>query len=292
MPAGARERFNTPMIRPATVTLTLAALTSLAACSATAKGGAPDTTFGSTLAFPPATIGIDGLPEPLTLGTLPELPPAPTDPDASVPPTTVATGPGAPPIQPGTVAEYVDGNRVLVIGDSILASTAPRYQGLLCSVLNDDFGWSVEVHAETGQHIEYATTVLDDRLDSRGLDGFDAVVVMLGNNYRGDYDDFTQRLEALIERLSPRPIVLFTLTERHADHPRINEYIGWRTYFHPNVIVVDWAQFSAAEPDKLLAGDGLHLSDTGRGRIVMFAAAALGPAPATVGRPTCVEHVS
>ena len=278
------------MSRPVAVTL---ALLALAGCSATAQGDSPDTTAGTnSIGAPPATIGIDGLPEPLTLGSYPELPPAPTDPGASVPPTTQpATGPGSPAIEPGTVADHVDGNRLLVIGDSILASTAPRYSGVLCSVLNGDFGWSVELHAETGQHIEFADTVLDDRLESPGLSGFDAVAVMLGNNYRGNYDEFTQRLEALLERMAPRPVVLFTLTERVPDHERINEYIRWRTYFHPNVIVVDWAQFTAAEPDKLLAGDGLHLSDEGRGRNVMIAAAALGHAPDTVGRPTCVEHV-
>lgn len=279
------------MSRRVAVTL---AVVALAGCSATAQGDSPDTTSGATsIATPPATIGIDGLPEPLTSGSWPELPPAPTDPDNSSPPTTDAEpdGPGGPAIEPGTVGEQADGNRVLVIGDSILASTAPRYEGVMCDVLNNDFGWSIDLHAETGQHIEFATTVLDDRLDPPGLAAFDAVVMMLGNNYRGDYDDFTQKLEALIERISPRPIVLFTLTEREPDHTRINEYIRWRTYFHPNVIVVDWAEFTAAEPDRLLAGDGLHLSDEGRGRIVMFTAAALGEAPDTIGRPTCVEHV-
>lgn len=261
------------------------------ACSTTAQTAAPPS---PAVAADGGTVPLDGLPETLTAGSLAPVPTVEPEPDDTAPPTTSATTqhrPGDPSIEAGTVADYVDGNRVLVIGDSIMASTARRFSGIMCDVLNDEFGWSVETHAEIGQHLEFADTVLDERLGPLGLAGFDAVVVMLGNNYRGDYDEFTQGLEALIERLSPMPIVLFTLTERHADHPAINDYIGWRPYFHANVIVVDWAQFTAAEPDRLLAGDGLHLSDEGRGRLVIFTAAALGPAPDTIGRPTCVENV-
>ncbi|HWL41723.1 MAG TPA: SGNH/GDSL hydrolase family protein [Ilumatobacter sp.] len=277
------------MIRPIATVLALVALAS--GCSATARGDSPGTTPGGVTA---ATIGIDGLPEPLTAGSLPGLPPVATEPADTVPPTTgpvIGTEPGDPPIESGTVGQLVDGNRLLIIGDSIFASTASRFEGVLCAVLADSFGWSVEIHAETGQHIEFATTVLDDRLDAFGLAGFDAVAVMLGNNYRGNYDEFTQQLEALLDRIAPRPTVLFTLTEKQPDHARLNDYIRWRTYFHPNVIVVDWAELTADEPQRLLAGDGLHLSDEGRGRLVMFTAAALGEAPDTIGRPACVEHV-
>ncbi len=280
-------RFNTRMSRSVVAVLALAALG--AGCSATARGDAPDTTH---LTGPLATIPIDGLPEPLSRGSLAPVPTAPAPPTSAPPSTAAELDPGDPALEPGTVGEHVTGNRLLVIGDSLIASTAPQFQGVLCSVLNTNFGWAVEVHAETGQHIEFADTVLHDRLDPPGVGGFDAVAVMLGNNYRGDYDEYTHRLEALIERLAPMPTVVFTLTERQPDHARLNEYIRWRTYFHPNVIVIDWAEFTAAEPDKLLAGDGLHLSDEGRGRLVMFLAAALGPAPDALGRPTCVEHVS
>lgn len=264
-----------------------------AACSEPAPAAGPP----SSPTSPPGTIPLDGLPEPLTSDTLPPVPPVPTTPDDAATSTVPATGPaigtepGDPAIEPGAVGELVAGRDVLVIGDSILASTAPRFGGLLCEVLNESFGWSVEIHAETGQAVEFGELVLDERLEPPGLEGFDAVVVMLGNNYRGNYDEYTLQLEALLERLAPRPTVLYTLTETTPDHTRINEYIRWRSYFHPNVIVVDWAEYTAAEPDRLLAADGLHPSDEGRGRLALFTAAALGPAPDTVGRPTCVEHV-
>ena len=283
------------MSRPAAIATVVGALCLVgAACSEPAPAAGPP----SPPTSPPGTIPLDGLPEPLTLGSLPPVPTAPGDTAPSTAPVSapstapgIGTEPGDPPIEPGTVGELVDGPNVLVIGDSILASTAPSFGGLLCQVLNDSFGWSVEIHAETGQAVEFGELVLDARLDPPGLDGFDVAAVMLGNNYRGNYDDYTTQLEALLERLAPRPTVLYTLTETTPDHARINEYIRWRSYFHPNVVVVDWAQHTAAEPDTLLAGDGLHPTPEGRGRLALFTAAALGPAPDTIGRPTCVEHV-
>lgn len=284
-----RRVVSAPRLRRAPILAVVAALGMFAAaCSEPAPAAGPP----SPPANPPGTLGLDGLPEPLTAVTIPSVPTLPTV--SSAPPTTepgIGTEPGDPPIEPGTVGELVEGNRLLVIGDSILASTTTRFGGLLCSVLNESFGWSVEIHAETGRHIEFSDTVLDERLDPPGLAAFDVAAVMLGNNYRGDYDEFTTRLEALVERLAPMPTILYTLTERHPDHSRINEYIRWRSYFHPNVIVVDWGRYTGDEPERLLAGDRLHLTEEGRGRLVMFTAAALGQAPDTIGRPTCVEHV-
>lgn len=286
-----RVRFA-PAALPAPVIATIAVLSLVgAACSEPAPAAGPP----SPPTTPPGTLPLDGLPEPLTGVSAAPLPTRPTD--TSVAPTTepgeptISTEPGDPPIEPGAVGGLVDGNRLLLIGDSIMASTSERFGGVLCDVLNDSFGWSVEIHAETGRHIEFSDTVLRERLDPPGLAGFDAAAVMLGNNYRGNYDEYTMRLEALIEQLEPMPTILYTLTERHPDHARINEFIRWRSYFHPNVIVIDWARYTGDEPDRLLAGDGLHLTDEGRGRLVMFTAAALGQAPDTIGRPTCIEHV-
>ena len=55
----------------------------------------------------------------------------------------------------GPVGRLVDGNRLLVIGDSIMASTTERYGGAMCSRLVP-MGWAVEIDAESGQHIEFA----------------------------------------------------------------------------------------------------------------------------------------
>ena len=92
---------------------------------------------------------------------------------------------------------------MLVIGDSILASISERYGGQLCDRLVPR-GWAVEVDAEVGRFIEFGRRVLDRRLDA----GWDAAVVMLGNNYGGDPEAFGRELDALLDELAPMPVVL------------------------------------------------------------------------------------
>ena len=45
------------------------------------------------------------------------------------------------------IADRVNGNRLLVIGDSIMAGTASRFGGELCDALVPD-GWAVQIEAE------------------------------------------------------------------------------------------------------------------------------------------------
>lgn len=256
----------------------------LAACGSTAQTAGPVST--RTL----GTLPVGVLPEELSSAGL--VAPPTLAPDDTTPVTTPGTldlTPGSPPIEPGQVGPYTQGNLVVLIGDSVLASTAPRFEGKMCAAL-EQFGWSAEIAAATGRHVEYGAEVLDARARDGDPD-FDVAAVMLGNNYRGDYDAFTVAYDALLDRLAPRPTIVYTLTENHPDHARINDWLRWRSYFHPNVVVVDWAQATAADR-ALLAGDGLHLSAAGRDRLALLTVAALGEAPAVLGRPTCVDNAS
>lgn len=269
--------------------LAVAAAFVLSGCGEDAGAATPTTTQ-----VPLGTVALDGLPEALSTGTLPVPPTLAPDPANTEPPPTseplLDLEPGSRPISPSEVGRYVTGNRLLMLGDSILASTAPTFGGPMCSALNQ-FGWTTEIVAATGRHVEYGEEVLDFR-EAAGDADFDVAAVMLGNNYRGDYDAFTAAYDRLLDRLAPRPTLVYTLTEKHPDHSRINDWLRWRSYFHPNVVVVEWAAPTAAEPERLLAGDRLHLSDEGRGRLAMFTAAALGEAPPALGIPTCADTVS
>ncbi len=62
------------------------------------------------------------------------------------------------------VGDEVIDNRLLVIGDSIMASTATRYSGLMCDELVP-LGWAVEVEAEPSRFIDFGNRVLDQTLD-------------------------------------------------------------------------------------------------------------------------------
>ncbi len=62
--------------------------------------------------------------------------------------------------------ELVDDARVLMIGDSIMASTSSRYGGEMCKELVPR-GWDVEMDAESGRFVDFGDRVLDSRLDCR-----------------------------------------------------------------------------------------------------------------------------
>ena len=115
---------------------------------------------------------------------------------AAPPPTTTTDRTRCERLEP--VGRLVDGNRVLVIGDSILASISDRHGGQLCDRLVPR-GWAVEVDAETGQHVEYGRQVLRRRLG----EGWDAAVVMLGNNYGGDPVAYGAELDRPARRARP-----------------------------------------------------------------------------------------
>jgi lysophospholipase L1-like esterase len=241
----------------------------LAACgSGEAASPEPDSTVG----------GVGALPS--------ELPPRPTAP-VTVPATseptettddppseTTSSTPGPEEERVLPVGRLVDGNRVLVIGDSILASISDRHGGQLCDRLVPR-GWEVEVNAQTGQHIEYGRQVLRRRLDA----GWDAAVVMLGSNYGEDPVFYGAELNRLIEDLAPRPVVLVNVTEFKQDRAEVNYLINLAADAHDNVRVVDWAS-RTRDSDEFVGDDGLHLSELGREELARMIATALGRAPA------------
>ena len=95
------------------------------------------------------------------VGVLPSTVVPDPEPVISVPVTRPVT-------EEGTTAELVGDkvidNRLLVIGDSIMASTATRYSGLMCDSLVP-LGWAVEVEAEPSRFIDFGNRVLDRVLD-------------------------------------------------------------------------------------------------------------------------------
>jgi len=174
----------------------------------------------------------------------------------------------------GPVADRVGGNRLLVIGDSIKASTSRRYGGEMCATLVP-LGWEVEVNAEVGRFVDFGNRVVRNRLDpDNGLD-WDAAVISLGTNFGGDLTAYRQELERLVETLEPRPVVLLTVTEFRPDRIGVNEVIIDMMRVYPHVQVLDWAGISAEDPS-LIQPDRIHLTAKGRERITSEIAAVLG----------------
>ena len=235
------------------ITLLLCCVASLTACGATAASDASV----------PATLPIGELPS--------SLPPDPNAPAGTLRPTT--TLPRADQI--GAIAP---GNRVIVIGDSVVASTSKRYSNDMCKALVP-LGWQVELDAETGRFVEFGAKVLDQRLSA----GWDASVILLGNNYIQNQDGYRQQLDRLVRRLSPDPVVLLTVTEFVSTRRAVNAVIREMADKYPNVTIVDWAT-TTAEDRTLTGGDGLHLTPSGRKALAANVALALGEAPEQPGK--------
>ena len=168
------------------------------------------------------------------------------------------------------------GNRLLVIGDSILAGTASRYGGALCSAVVP-LGWRVAVEAEAGQLVGFGRTVLRDRI----YEGWDAAVVFLGTNYGGSKENYERDLTRIVESLAPRPTLLLTATLFRDSMQQVNEVIRVVASRSTHVSVLDWG--TASVQPGLLNKDRVHPTNAGRAVLVSSIAAALGTAPETPG---------
>ena len=179
------------------------------------------------------------------------------------------------------VGARVDGNRVLVLGDSVTASTSRRYSNDMCEALVP-LGWQVEVEAESGRQVDFGVRVLKDLMS----DGWDAAVVLLGNNYNGDIDDFQAQMQQIVTLMAPRPVVLLTVSEFSRSRVTVNQRILDIASRNTNVLLVDWAAITASIRS-LTGGDRLHLTLSGRTALANSIASAMGPAPVAPG--ACLE---
>ena len=234
----------------------------LVACSAAAS--APDESHDPTV----QGVGILPVSNPVDEG------PVATEVDTVPPsePTTTLT-----PVP--AIGTLVTGNRLIMIGDSITASAAKRYGGEFCNTLVP-LGWEVEVDAEPSRFVDFGNSVLDKRLSAK----WDAAYVFLGSNYLGDQLAYRKQLEKIVQRLSPMPVVLLTVTLFEDSRQEVNDAITLVSAEFPNVHVLDWGSIAAADAPTVLRGDGLHLTNDGRAVLASTVAGVMGPAPAEPGK--------
>ena len=240
----------------------------LTGCAAAAAE--PDVPASAT----PATVGAVGVLPPLITSEVAATAPPTRQPEVS----TVDTA-------ADVITVTAAGNRVLMIGDSILASTSRRYSNDMCSALVP-LGWQVAVEAEVSRQISFGQAVLDARLRA----GWDVGVVFLGTNYNGDEQDYLRRLNDIVTDFGEVPVVLVTVAARR-DSDQVNATIRAMTDVYPNVSVVDWEQMATADPN-LLLDDGIHPTTAGREVLATAMADRLGTASVVIGEPgTCLSSV-
>lgn len=257
--------------RPSIVALVALSLT-LAAC-ATIEGNATESTVA--VGAPVSTIA--------GVGVLPDTVPANREPLVMVPPPVNDDGTTA-----DLVGEIVAGNRILIIGDSIMASTSSRYGGQMCDALVP-LGWEVAVEAEPSRFIDFGNRVLDKLLVRNPPPGDDwnAAVVFLGSNYGGDQAKYEAELRMILDRLAPRPTLLFTVTEYRSNYTEVNDVVRRLGSEYDNVTVIDWQ--AIAKTPGVLSSDRLHPTETGREVIAQAVAGALGPV--SIGDGACLKSV-
>ena len=155
------------------------------------------------------------------------------------------------------IGPQIKGNRVLMIGDSILASTSSRYNNEMCNTLTK-LGWQVAVEAQAGEFIGFGAKVLGRRWE----EGWDTAVVFLGTNNDGDMVDYEQKLREMFDVLSQNPFVVLTTAEFRPKQLQINEIIKRVADEYGNVTVLDWA--AVTRNNGLIGTDGVHLTADGR----------------------------
>jgi len=179
-------------------------------------------------------------------------------------------------LEGATLGSKAAGNRLLVIGDSILSGTASRYGGALCAAVVP-LGWRVAVEAEAGQMVGFGRTVLRDRIN----EGWDAAVIFLGTNFGGSKENYERDLTRIVESLAPRPTLLLTATLYRDTMQQVNEVIRVVASKNSNTSILDWG--TASVQPGLLNKDRVHPTNAGRAVLVSSITAALGTAPTGPG---------
>lgn len=180
----------------------------------------------------------------------------------------------------GPIGGRVDGNRVLLVGDSILTSTAKRYSNETCEAL-EPLGWQVSVEAEPGRFASFGVEVLERRIGAI----WDVVVIYLGTNYDGNEESLRRQFDRMFEITKGVETVVFT-TGVFRDAQRIvNRVIRDSAAEFDHVHVLDWSKVAGL--DGITVRDKVHLTEIGRAALAQTLARALDYAP--FREPSCLD---
>lgn len=194
---------------------------------------------------------------------------------ATLPPD-IAADVSIPALNGAMLGAVAKGNRLLMIGDSILSSIAKRYGNEACSLLVPQ-GWNVALEAEAGQFAEFGMDVLNKRWD----EGWDAVLLELGTNYDGNKDRYRRAMDKIFATIGETPVIVMNTTVFRDKQKEVNAIIDELVAAHPNATLLDWAAISAVR--SVRGGDGIHPSPAGRVVLATAIARAAGVAPTKPG---------
>ena len=159
------------------------------------------------------------------------------------------TGAGGEAVTPSATPDPAPlGASVTVLGDSVALGAADSLQQALPGAVVD---------AEVGRQFWSAPAVIEE-LAAAGALG-DIVVIHLGAN-----GPFTgEQFEAVIDALGGRTVLFVTITVPRRWETEVNEALANRAQELPGTALIDWHGASAGTVE-YFAGDGVHLTATGR----------------------------
>lgn len=172
----------------------------------------------------------------------------------------------------GPLGAQVEGNRVLIIGDSIVASTARRYGNEMCDTLKP-LGWQVAVEAEPGRFAEFGVRVLEARRSAI----WDVVIIYLGTNYDGNSSSLRRNFEKMFDLSRDSATLVLTTGEFRTAQREVNETIVDVAAEYDHVQVLDWSPVMALRG--MTIRDRIHLTPTGRAILAQAIGRALDYAP-------------
>jgi hypothetical protein len=174
-----------------------------------------------------------------------------------------------------TPSAVVHGNRVLVIGDSIMLQSRDDVQGALSAA-----GWQPTVFAKGGTNVAYwirPAATLVARLHP------DVVVVELGTNDCGDCAGVSWDVDGVMASLADAGLVAWLNVQQDASYPAqpdaVNLTLASALAWWNNTKIVDFNRTFAGHPE-WHAGTpaGVHLSPAGERALAQLIVAALPPA--------------
>lgn len=183
-------------------------------------------------------------------------------------PTGTATAPR------GGEEPVADRGPILVLGDSLTVGAVQ--EGDLESSL-EARGWDHEIVGRVGESITWA---LDEVRGRRTVP--EVVVVELGTNPGPHPEDFARDLDELVSELRQRgaSLVVWIPPDDGDDPGRARRADAVRDATASGMEVADWPVVLDRHPE-YLAGDGIHLTETGYRRLASFIAQAVGTWPTT-----------
>lgn len=188
------------------------------------------------------------------LSTASTIVPSTTVPSADVP----ATAPTSPPASAAPAKP--ENPEVLVVGDSVSLGAGEALAGAL--------GDATIVDSAVGRQGPEGTEAVRRWIEG-GWDG-DALVIHLGNNGPVSPGD----LDAMIDAVGDRPVVLVTVRVARPWESSSNDQIRAAADRHANVHLLDWRTESEGQPN-WFGRDGIHLTPEGSLSYALLVTAAL-----------------